>query len=71
MYGMNNSGKLFADELSQLYEAGLNHYKWKMPVYYSYEPDDSKLVVSIYVDDCVYRYTYEGLGKICILIYVR
>ena len=34
-----------------------------MSVYYKYAPDSSKLVVLYYIDDCVYWYTYEVLGK--------
>ena len=56
---MNNSGKLFADELTNwmIYEAGFNHYKCKMSVYYNYALDDSKLVVLSYVYENVYWYT--------------
>ena len=34
-----------------------------MSIYYNYAPDRSKIVVLSYVDDCVYWYTYEALGK--------
>ena len=34
-----------------------------MSIYYKYEPDGSKIVVLYYVDDCVYWYTNEALGK--------
>ena len=34
-----------------------------MSIYYKYEPDGSKFVVLSYVDDCVYWYTNEDLGK--------
>ena len=34
-----------------------------MSIYYKYAPDGSKLVVLSYVDDCVYWYTSEELGK--------
>ena len=34
-----------------------------MSVYYKYTPDDSKLVVLIYVDNCVYWYASEELVK--------
>ena len=34
-----------------------------MYIYYKYEPDGSKIVVLSYVDDCVYWYTNEYLGK--------
>ena len=34
-----------------------------MSIYYNYEPDGSKIIVLSYVDDCVYWYTNEDLGK--------
>ena len=34
-----------------------------MSVYYKYGPDSSKLFVLSYVDDGVYWYIYEKLGK--------
>ena len=34
-----------------------------MSIYYKYAPDGSKIVVLSYVDDCVYWYTNEDLGK--------
>ena len=34
-----------------------------MYIYYKYAPDGSKIVVLSYVDDCVYWYTNEYLGK--------
>ena len=59
MYGMTNSGKLFAYALTEwLLEAG-----FKMSIYYKYSPDGSKMVVLYYVDDYVYWYTNEDLGK--------
>ena len=64
MYGMNNSGNLFADELIEwLLEAGFIQSKCQMYMYYKYTPDGSKTVVLYYVDDCVYWYTSESLGK--------
>ena len=64
MYGMNKYGKLFADELTEwLLEAGLIQYQCQMSIYYKYAPDGSKIVVLSYVDDCVYWYTNEDLGK--------
>ena len=58
MYGMNNTGKLFSDELTNwmIYETGFNQSKCEMSLYYNYSPDYSKLVVLYYVDDCVYWY---------------
>ena len=55
MYGMTNSGKLFADELREwLNEEGFIQSKCQMSIYYKYAPDGSKTVVLSYVDDCVY-----------------
>ena len=34
-----------------------------MSIYYKYAPDGSKIVVLSYVDDCVYWYTNEDVGK--------
>ena len=40
MYGMTNSGKLFADELTEwLLEAGLIQSQCQMSIYYKYAPD--------------------------------
>ena len=66
MYGMTSYGKLFPDELtnSLIYEVGCNQFKFQISVYYKYFPDISKLVVLSYVDDFVYCYTYEELGKL-------
>ena len=64
MYGMTNSGKLFADELKEwLLEAGFIQSQCQMSIYYKYAPDGSKIVVLSYVDDCVYFYINEDLGK--------
>ena len=55
MYGMTNSGKLFADKLTEwLLEAGFIQSQCQMSIYYKYAPDVSKIVVLYYVDDCVY-----------------
>ena len=55
MYGIINSGKLFADELTELLlEAGFIQYQCQMSIYYNYAPDATKIVVLSYVDDCVY-----------------
>ena len=61
---MTNSGKLFADELTEwLLEAGFIKSKCQMSIYYKYAPYGSKIVVLSYVDDCVYWYTNEDIGK--------
>ena len=40
MYGMVNSGKLFADELTEwLLEAGFIQSQYQMYIYYKYAPD--------------------------------
>ena len=64
MYGMTNSGKLFADELTEwLLEAVFIQSKCRMSIYYNYALDGSKIVVLSYVDDFFYWYTNEDLGK--------
>ena len=55
MYGMTNSGKLFADELTEwLIEEGFMKSQCQIYIYYKYAPDGSKIIVLSYVDDCVY-----------------
>ena len=34
-----------------------------MSIYYKYEPDGTNIVILSYVDDCIYWYTTEALGK--------
>ena len=64
MYSMTNSGKLFADELTEwLLEAVFIQSQCQISIYYKYAPDVSKIVVLYYVDDGVYWYTNEDLGK--------
>ena len=61
---MNNSGKLFADEFIEwLLEAVFIKSQCQMSIYYKYAQDGSKIIVSSYVDDCVYYHTNEDLGK--------
>ena len=61
---MNNSGKLFADELIEwLFQASFIKSQINMSIYYKYAPDGTKIVVLSYVGDCVYYYTYETIGK--------
>ena len=63
MYGLNNSVKVFADELTYcLLEAGFIQSQCQMSIYYKYAPDVSKIVVLPYFDDCAYWYTPEALG---------
>ena len=64
MYGMTNSGKLFAGELTEwLIEEGFMLSQCQMSIYYKYAPDGYKIVVLSYVDDCFYWYINEDLGK--------
>ena len=64
MYGMTNYGKLFSDELKEwLLEAGFIQSQCHMSIYYKYAPYGSKNVVLSYVDECVYWYTNEDIGK--------
>ena len=64
MYGMNNSGELFADEFTGwLLAAGFIRSKCQMSIYYKYAPDASKIVVLSIVDDCFYWYIDEDLVK--------
>ena len=65
MYEINNSEKLFSDELNNwvVAEAGFKKSIFQMSVYSNYAPDGSKLFVLSYVYGCVYWYTYEELVK--------
>ena len=64
MYGMTNSGNLFADQLpEQLLEAGFIQSQCHISIYYKHAPYGTKIVVLSYVDYCVYWYNYEALGK--------
>ena len=65
MYGMTNSEKMFADELTEcLIKEGFVQSQCQMSIYYKYAPDVSKIVVLSYVDDCVYWYTNEDIVKL-------
>ena len=37
-----------------------------MSIYYKYAPDGTKIVILSNVDDCLYWYTSEALGKLCV-----
>ena len=64
MYGMTNSGKLFADDLTEWFiKEGFVQSQCHMSIYYKYAPDGSKIVVLSYADYCVYWYTSKALGK--------
>ena len=61
---MTNSGKLCAGESTEwLIEAAFIQSKCHMSIYYKYAPDRTNIVVLSYVDDCVYWYTSEAIGK--------
>ena len=63
MYGMINSGKLFADDLTEwLLEEAFIKYQCQMSINYKYAPDEKTFVLS-YVDDCVYWFNSKSLGK--------
>ena len=62
MYGITNSGKLFADELTEwLIELGYIQSQCQMSIYYKYAPYGSKIVVLSYVDNRVNWYTSEAI----------
>ena len=64
MYGMTNSGKLFADDLTEwLLEAVFIQSQCQMSIYYKYTPYGKNILVLSYVDACVYWYNYETLVK--------
>ena len=72
MYGMTNSGKLFADKLTEwLLEAGFIQSQRQMSIYYNYAPDGSKIVVLSYVYDCVYWYKNECLRNVLVILWER
>ena len=56
MYGMNNYGKLFSDDLANwlIDVSGLKQSQFQISIYYKYAPYGSKLVVLSYGDDCVF-----------------
>ena len=64
IYGMTNSGKLFADELTEwLLESGFIQSKCQMSIHHKYARYGSKFFSLSYVDDFVYWYTNEYPGK--------
>ena len=64
IYEMTNYGNLFAVDLTDgLPEAGLIQSQCQMSIYYKYTPYGTKIVFISYVDDCVYWYISEALGK--------
>ena len=61
---MNNSGKLFSDDLTEwLIEAGIIKYQCQMYIYYKYAPDVTHIFLLSYVENYVYWHTSEAIGK--------
>ena len=46
------------------FEADFIQYQCQISIYYKYAPDGSKMVFLSYVDDCVYWYISEAIGKL-------
>ena len=68
MYGMTNSGKLFAHDLTEwLLEANFTDSLCQMSIYYKYAPDGTNIVVLFYVDHCVYWCTAEAFVKLFVV----
>ena len=64
MHGITNSGKLLYNKITEwLIESGFIKYKYQMSIYYKYVQYGKEMVVLLYIDDCVYCYTSEALGK--------
>ena len=64
MYGITNSGKLFADQLTEwLLEAGFIQYQCHMSIYYKFAPYGTNCFVLYYVDDFLYWHNSESPGK--------
>ena len=64
MYVMTSSGKLFSDQLTEwLLEAGFIQSQCQISIYYKYALDGTNIFVLSYLDDCVYWYTSETIGK--------
>ena len=61
---MNNSGKVFSDEITKwLIKAGFVKYQFQMSIYYKYAPDGKHIFVLKYVHDYVNWHTSESLVK--------
>ena len=64
MYGINNFGKLFSDELTELLlEAVFIQSQCQISIYYKYAPDGSGIVVLSYFDDFFHWYNSEAIIK--------
>ena len=62
---MNHSVNVFSSELTicLIDESGFKQSQCQIYINHKYTPDGYKLVVLCYVDECVYWYTYEEIGK--------
>ena len=62
---MNNYGNLCDNELTDwlINKAGFIQSQFQLSIYYNYAPYGTDIVVLSYVDDCVYWYASEALGK--------
>ena len=49
--------------IERLLEAVFIQSQCQMSIYYKYAPYGTKIAILYYVDDCVYWYTSEALGK--------
>ena len=55
MYGMNNSRKLFSDDILEwLLDAVFIQYQLQKSIYYKYSPYGTNISVLYYVDDCLF-----------------
>ena len=63
---MTNYGNIFADKITNwmIDEEGFRQSQFQMPIYYKFVPDGSKIVVLYYIDDCIYCYTSDYIGKL-------
>ena len=64
MYVMTNYGKLFSDELIEwLLGSDSIQSQCQISIYYKYAAYGTNIVILSYVNDCVYWYTSEAIGK--------
>ena len=64
IHGVTNSENLFDDELTEwLLDNGFIQSQFQISIYNKYSQDGTKIVVLSVVDDCVYWYNSEGIGK--------
>ena len=56
---------MFTDDLTEwLIKEGFMKSQCQISIYYKYAPDGPKIVILSYVDDFVYWYTNEDIGKL-------